>query len=110
MFFLLGRFGEKLDRDPDVAMGFALAGQKVAEAYVRLGGFHGGDGLGDMSLTERQAEIVRLLLNGWSHKQIAAEMRIAHRTVEEHLRAARKRLRARNSNELIRMSIQHRLI
>src|SRR5215467_11888651 len=56
-----------------------------------------GDGLDVGALTRRQAEVVQLLVNGMTVKQIASCLGISKRTVTGHLSAARRRARARTS-------------
>ena len=53
------------------------------------------------SLTARQAEVLRLAGHGLSGKQIARQLGISVRTVEDHFSAMRQRTGARNQNELI---------
>jgi DNA-binding CsgD family transcriptional regulator len=53
------------------------------------------------NLTERQAEVVQLLVNGMGVKQIVRYLGISRRTVDSHLSAARQRMRARTREELI---------
>jgi DNA invertase Pin-like site-specific DNA recombinase len=53
------------------------------------------------SLTARQAEVLRLAGYGLSGKQIARQLGISVRTVEDHFSAMRQRTGARNQNELI---------
>jgi DNA-binding CsgD family transcriptional regulator len=52
-------------------------------------------------LTERQAEVVQLLVNGMRVKQIVRYLGISKRTVDGHLSAARQRARVRTREELI---------
>lgn len=54
-------------------------------------------------LTERQKEILRLLVNGHSAKSAARQLGISVHTVNEHLREARKSLRVSSSREAARL-------
>jgi DNA-binding CsgD family transcriptional regulator len=55
----------------------------------------------DVALTPRQTEVVDLAAQGLSYKETAKRLRISPRTVEAHLSAARSRLAARSTGELI---------
>jgi DNA-binding CsgD family transcriptional regulator len=54
-----------------------------------------------MSLTARQAEVLRLAQGGLSGKQIARHLGISVRTVEDHFSAMRQRTGAHSQGELI---------
>lgn len=54
-------------------------------------------------LTDRQKEILRLLLGGFDTKSIARELDISVHTVTEHLREARRHLGVSNSREAARI-------
>ena len=52
-------------------------------------------------LTPRETGIVELIANGYSAKEVAAEIHIAPRTVERHIENARHKLRAKNMPHLV---------
>ncbi len=56
------------------------------------------------SLTERQQEVVKLLVKGCSNKVIAFKLNISEKTVEVHRSRAIRRLGVRTSAELIRLA------
>ena len=56
-------------------------------------------------LTPRQAEVVRLLVNGLTSKQIARCLGISKRTVEDHVSDARKRANVGTRTELIAWAV-----
>ena len=56
------------------------------------------------SLTERQQEVVKLLVQGCSNKVIAYKLNISEKTVEVHRSRAIRRLGVRTSAELIRLA------
>lgn len=58
-------------------------------------------------LTERQGEILRLLVEGLSAKQIAARVHISPRTVEYHKYQAMERLGVTTNAELIAYGLKH---
>jgi DNA-binding CsgD family transcriptional regulator len=60
--------------------------------------------VGDVqNLTQRQKEILRLLLNGFDAKTAARELGISVHTVNEHLREARRNLGVSSSREAARL-------
>lgn len=62
------------------------------------------------SLTLRQREILRLLAEGLSAKQIAAKLDISHRTVEFHKYRMMESLGAKSSAEVIQFAIKHGIV
>ncbi len=56
-------------------------------------------------LTQREAEILRLVSTGSSAKQIAAELVISHRTVQNHIQNTLRKLQLHNRVELTRWAI-----
>ncbi len=52
-------------------------------------------------LSERQVEVVRLLLQGRTYAQIAAELFISRKTVDAHVQHVYAKLRVRNKLELL---------
>jgi len=62
------------------------------------------------ALTPRQREILQLLAEGKSAKEIGAALDLSARTVEFHKYAMMEALRIDNSAELIRFAIKHGLI
>jgi two-component system response regulator FixJ len=70
-------------------------GPEVAEqVHQRLG-----------SLTQREREIMNLLVTGHSNKSAARELSISPRTVEVHRARVMQKMEARNLAELVRMSV-----
>jgi DNA-binding NarL/FixJ family response regulator len=62
------------------------------------------------SLTLRQREILRLLAEGLSAKQIAAKLGISHRTVEFHKYKMMESLGVKTNAEVIQFAIKHGLV
>ncbi len=62
------------------------------------------------SLTERQREILQLLAEGRSAKEIAAILRISARTVEFHKYRIMDNLGLKTSADLIQYAIKHRIV
>ena len=61
-------------------------------------------------LTAREQEVLRLLGEGMSSKQVAATLRISIRTVENHRARMMHRVEARSMAELIRYGIRHGVV
>lgn len=61
-------------------------------------------------LTVREREVLRLAANGYTSKEIALQITIAHRTVERHIENARLKLGARNRAHLIGKALKAGLL
>lgn len=59
--------------------------------------------LGDehIALTDRELEILALVADGLSAKEIAAKMQLSPRTIERHVENCKFKLHARNTSQLI---------
>ncbi|MBI1184914.1 response regulator [bacterium] len=64
----------------------------------------------DTSLTEREIEILRLIAQGLSNKEIGDKLYISHRTVDTHRTNLMRKLDAKNIAALIRYAIRAGLI
>lgn len=60
---------------------------------------HGAEPVDEIGLTQRQHDVMRLVADGRSNKQIAAELDLSIHTVKLHLRNANLRLGAHNRTE-----------
>ena len=56
-----------------------------------------------MKLTNRQQQVVTLVINGYSNKEIAEKLSLSVRTVEIHRAQAMKMMQANSLAELVRM-------
>lgn len=56
-------------------------------------------------LTERETEVLRLVATGMSYKEIAAELVISHRTVQNHVQNTLGKLHLHNRVELVRFAL-----
>jgi DNA-binding CsgD family transcriptional regulator len=61
-------------------------------------------------LTPRQQEIVRLLAEGKSNKEVADALGISVHTAETHRSNIMRRLNLRSIGEVVRYAIRHRII
>jgi DNA-binding NarL/FixJ family response regulator len=64
---------------------------------------------GTPRLTEREAEILRMVGTGLSYKQIAERLVLSHRTVQNHVQNTLAKLQLHNRVELVRYAIEHGL-
>jgi DNA-binding NarL/FixJ family response regulator len=84
----------------------ALAGQVIAS--IRSGPAGTMDPAS--TLSPRQREILRLLAEGKSAKQVAAALGISHRTVEFHKYQAMDSLGIKSNAELIHFAVRHGIV
>ena len=62
------------------------------------------------SLTTRQKEILRLVAQGYTNREIGEQLDISVRTVEVHRFNLMRRLRVRNVAQLLRQALALRLL
>jgi len=62
------------------------------------------------TLTNREREIIHLVVEGLSNNDIAERLMISPRTVEVHRMRAMHKLRLQNQGELVRFAVQHGII
>ena len=74
-----------------------------------LAGFIGGSS-GQLSLTSREREVVQLIAEAYSTKEIADRLRVSGKTVETHRAAAMRKLGVRNIADLVRYAIRHKMV
>jgi DNA-binding NarL/FixJ family response regulator len=60
-------------------------------------------------LTERETEVLRQVAKGRTARQIADQLVISHRTVENHVQSTLRKLQLHNRVELARYAIEHGL-
>jgi DNA-binding NarL/FixJ family response regulator len=84
----------------------SLLGEEKPEELARRRRRHHGR----LDLTERQREILQLLAEGHSMKQVAAALDIATRTVAFHKYRLMEQLQLKSSAELVQYAIKHRLV
>ncbi len=78
-------------------------------AMLSDGGTAGGGRAGDGLLTARQREVVRLIAEGRTMKEIAAALGLSPRTVETHKYQVMEALGLHTTADLIRYAIEHGL-
>ena len=78
-------------------------------AALVLGEFrrlHKGSG-GAQALSEREREVLQYVARGHTYREIGAELFIAEKTVENHVRNILGKLRLSRKQELIRYALDH---
>jgi DNA-binding NarL/FixJ family response regulator len=86
-----------------------LAGLVLGE-FRRLSADPAGDGDPDVPrLTPREYEILRMVATCRSYRQIAEELRLSHRTVQNHVQNTLRKVQLHNRVELVRYAIEHGL-
>ena len=63
-----------------------------------------------MPLTPRQKEILKLVAQGLTNREVAHQLKISVRTVEVHRFNLMRRLNVRNVAQLLRQALQLRLL
>ncbi|HET9070757.1 MAG TPA: response regulator transcription factor [Acidimicrobiales bacterium] len=70
----------------------------------------GGPALGGPVLTERERDVVELLVDGLTNQQIAERLRISRRTVETHLQHIFDKCDARSRTGVVLYALRHALV
>ena len=60
-------------------------------------------------LTERETEVLRLVARGMTYRDVAAELFISHRTVQNHVQNSLTKLQMHNRVELVRYVLEQGL-
>ncbi|MEM6360978.1 MAG: response regulator transcription factor [Bacteroidota bacterium] len=63
-----------------------------------------------LELTEREKEILKLIVDGMSNKEIADKLFISVRTVDTHRRNIMDKIEAKNTADLVRKALEDKLI
>jgi DNA-binding CsgD family transcriptional regulator len=70
----------------------------------------GGETSGPSRLTDREREIVQLLAEGKSNKEVADTLGISVKTAETHRAAIMKKLQLKAFSELVRYAIRNHIV
>ena len=60
--------------------------------------------LSDIKITQRDGQVLKLLVQGCSNKEIAAQLKISPRTVKQHLRTLFLRAGIRSGRKRVRLA------
>ena len=83
-------------------------GENAIELLIEAG--QPGNPFSDRFSTPRQREVLQLVAEGRTRKQIAATLRISVKTVEFHKAAISRSLRLRTTAEITKYAIEHGII
>ncbi len=86
----------------------ALAGLVLGE-YRRMANNAKGDESDIPALTPRETEVLRLVATGLSYRDIADDLFVSHRTVQNHVQNVLRKLKLHNRVELTRYAIEQGL-
>ena len=84
--------------------------EMLIDGYCGRIPFPGTDGSARSRLTARQREIVQLLAEGKSSKEVAVALRISVKTAETHRANIMRRLEVHSVSELVRYAIKNQII
>jgi DNA-binding NarL/FixJ family response regulator len=61
-------------------------------------------------LTDREVEVVRLVVEGWTNPETAAQLVISPRTVQSHVASAMRKLCARSRTQLAVLALRRAVV
>lgn len=97
--------GDKVDSSPDARLVLAMVATAAFNAAHRLLEAPPTEGVRQLSVRER--EVLTWTAAGRRHADIAATLGLSERTVENHLRAARRRLGVATTAQAIKIAIRN---
>lgn len=77
---------------------------RITDGYVRSQFLKGE--LRQRELTAREEEVLRLIAQGYSNKEISSQLKIAVKTVESHKANLMQKLELRNRTEIVRYAVR----
>jgi DNA-binding NarL/FixJ family response regulator len=96
----------------DVIQGIQALARGKSFCSLKAGALIKDGGADDLraTLTSRELQILKLLADGKSNKQVAAALDVSVRTVEAHRASLMKKLDLRTLSDLIYFAIRHRIV
>jgi DNA-binding NarL/FixJ family response regulator len=91
------------------ARGEAVFSPGLADVVLEAFGRRSGAGDCGRQLTEREADVLRLVVEGLTAKQIASRLVLSPRTVENHVQNVLRKFRLHSRAALVRYAIEHGL-
>ncbi len=98
--------GSAMSADEAVACALSVTGQ---EPIAGNGSRPAPDGSSNVRLTAREAEVLRLAAAGYTSREIASQLVLSERTVENHLFRVYARIGARGRADAVAYAIRHGL-
>jgi len=93
-----------------IAAGDVFASPVLARAMSRTLGGRVGPGAAPTRLTDRELEVVRMVAEGWSQKEIGVRLSISRKTVHTHKVRAQAKLDLDGTAQLIRYALDAGLV
>jgi DNA-binding NarL/FixJ family response regulator len=94
----------------DAQSGGAPMSSSIATQVLRMfSTIHAEKGI-DYNLSDREKEVLQLLVNGYSYKMISAEMFIAIDTVRSHIKKIYEKLHVNSKSEAVAKAFKDRLV
>lgn len=89
----------------------AMAQDFMTKKKTAAGGFSqdGGEGV-EPNLTQREIDVMQLLAEGKSNKEVAAAMKVSVRTVESHRNHIMRKMSFASFSDLVRFAVRHSLV
>ncbi len=94
----------------DVASGGAPMTSSVAAQVLKMFSELPGRTKNEYNLSEREKQVLKLLVNGFSYKMIANEMFIAIDTVRSHIKKIYEKLRVNSKSEAVAKAFKDKLL
>ena len=70
----------------------------------------GGPPLSPDAMTHRERQVVNLVANGLSNKEIAHRLNLSHKTIESFRTNLRRKFRLRTTADIVRYAMKHEVI
>ena len=64
----------------------------------------------EYNLSDREKEVLKLLVEGYSYKMIAAKLEVAHDTVRHHIKSIYQKLQVNSNVEAVKKAMQKKLV
>ena len=88
----------------------ARVAEFVVQGYMRSGSDRGNQAAPKPVLTARERQVLQLLAEGKSNKQVASALEISVKTAESHRANLMKKLRVQSLSDLVRYAIRNQMI